>query len=68
MLVKSKDLTTFFLPRQLVMEYGAGFSEKNLRRMMQFGEAFLDEQIVVSLIRQLTWNNSGQARKVAKFC
>ncbi len=33
------------------------YSEKNLRRMMQFGEAFPDEQIVVSLIRQLTWTH-----------
>ncbi len=45
------------LSRQLVQEYGTSFSEKNLRRMMQFGEAFPDEQIVVSLIRQLTWTH-----------
>ena len=38
--------------RQLVAEYRASFSEKNLRRMMQFAAAFPDEKIFVSLIRQ----------------
>jgi hypothetical protein len=42
------------LPRLLVVEYGDSFSEKNLRRMVQFVSVFPDEQIVVSLIRQLT--------------
>lgn len=40
------------LSRQLVVDYGIGFSEKNIRRMMQFAIVFPDEQIVVSLIRQ----------------
>jgi len=40
--------------RQLSAEYGAGFADKNLRRMMQFAEVPPDEKIVVSLIRQLT--------------
>jgi predicted nuclease of restriction endonuclease-like (RecB) superfamily len=43
--------------RQLVAEYGASFSEKNLRRMMQFAAVFPDEKIVVSLIRQLSWTH-----------
>lgn len=43
--------------RQLSFEYGAGFAEKNLRRTMQFAEVFPDEQIVVSLIRQLSWTH-----------
>ena len=43
--------------RQLADEYGASFSEKNLRRMMQFAEVFPDEKIVVSLIRQLSWTH-----------
>ncbi len=43
--------------RQLSAEYGNSFSEKNLRRMMQFAEMFPDEKIVVSLIRQLTWTH-----------
>lgn len=43
--------------RQLSDEYGALFSEKNLRRMMQFAKVFSDETIVVSLIRQLSWTH-----------
>ncbi len=43
--------------QQLVLEYGNGFTEKNLRRMIQFAEVFPEEQIVVSLIRQLSWTH-----------
>lgn len=43
--------------RQLEAEYGTSFSEKNLRRMMQFAEVFPDEKILVSLIRQLSWSH-----------
>ena len=43
--------------QQLTKEYGTSFSEKNLRRMMQFAEKFPDEKIVVSLIRQLSWTH-----------
>ncbi|MDR2271292.1 MAG: PDDEXK nuclease domain-containing protein [Sphingobacterium sp.] len=43
--------------RQLHSEYGTSFSEKNLRRMMQFAEVFPDEKIVVSLTRQLSWSH-----------
>ncbi len=45
------------LSRQLTAEYGKGFSEKNLRRMIQFAEVFPDQQIVVSLTRQLSWTH-----------
>ena len=45
------------LSRQLVSRFGTGFSEKNLRRMMQFAEVFPDLEIVVSLIRQLSWTH-----------
>ena len=45
------------LARQLVLEYGPSFGEKNLRRMMQFAEVFPKEEIVVSLIRQLSWTH-----------
>lgn len=41
----------------LVRDYGRGFNEKNLRRMVQFAEVFPDEEIVVSLIRQLSWTH-----------
>ena len=43
--------------RQLETDYGRGFGEKNLRRMIQFAEAFSDEKIIVSLIRQLSWTH-----------
>lgn len=43
------------LSRQLVMDYGRGYSEKNLRRMVQFAEAFSGEEIIVTLSRQLSW-------------
>lgn len=43
--------------RELIKEYGSGFSEKNLRRMLQFAEVFPDEVIVVSMIRQLSWTH-----------
>ena len=43
--------------RQLTQNYGKGFSEKSLRRMIQFGEIFSDEQIVAPLARQLTWTH-----------
>jgi predicted nuclease of restriction endonuclease-like (RecB) superfamily len=41
----------------LQAEYGRGFSEKSLRRMIQFAEVFPDEQIVASLVRQLSWTH-----------
>ena len=39
---------------QLEREFGRGFGDKNLRRMIQFAEVFPDRSIVVSLIRQLS--------------
>jgi hypothetical protein len=45
------------LSNQLVTEYGNGFNSKNLHRMVQFSEVFPDEQIVVSLARQLSWTH-----------
>jgi len=45
------------LSRQLVSEYGQGFSEKNLQRMIQFAEVFPDEAIVSALRRQLSWSH-----------
>lgn len=41
--------------KQLILEYKNRFNEKNLHRMVQFSEIFSDEQIVVSLTRQLSW-------------
>lgn len=45
------------LSRQLVAEYGRGFEQKNLRRMLQFAETFPDESIVATLWRQLSWSH-----------
>jgi predicted nuclease of restriction endonuclease-like (RecB) superfamily len=45
------------LSRQLEKEFGRGYAEKNLRRMIQFAEVFPDPKIVVSLIRQLSWTH-----------
>ena len=36
--------------RQLQNEYGTSFSEKNLRRMMQFAKVFKDEKIVYACV------------------
>ncbi len=43
--------------RQLEQEFGRGFGDKNLRRMVQFAGVFPDREIVVSLIRQLSWTH-----------
>jgi len=40
-----------------MLEYGNSFSEKNLRRMIQLADVFPDEQILVSLIRHLSWTH-----------
>jgi predicted nuclease of restriction endonuclease-like (RecB) superfamily len=45
------------LGRQLETEFGRGFGEKNLRRMIRFAEVFPDREIVASLMRQLTWTH-----------
>lgn len=42
------------LARQLQSDYGTNsFSEKNLRRMMQFANVFPDRKIVATLLRQI---------------
>jgi predicted nuclease of restriction endonuclease-like (RecB) superfamily len=42
---------------RLEAEFGRGFAEKNLRRMVQFAELFSDEKIVAALLRQLGWTH-----------
>jgi len=42
---------------QLKIQYGRNFEEKNLRRMLQFAEQFLEFEIVVTLSRQLSWSH-----------
>ena len=41
------------IAKELALNFGASFSDKNLRRMMQFSTVFPDFEIVVSLTRQL---------------
>lgn len=45
------------LSRQLVEEFGNGFSEKNLRHMMKFADSFSEAEIVSTLSRQLGWSH-----------
>jgi len=45
------------LSGQLATEFGRGFTEKSLRRMVQFAEVFPDAQIVATLSRQLGWSH-----------
>lgn len=42
---------------KLEEKYGRNFTEKNVRRMMQFANLFPDLQIVVTLSRQLSWSH-----------
>ena len=43
--------------RDLTNAYGRGFSEKSLRHMVRFAEAYGDETIVSTLSRQLSWSH-----------
>jgi len=45
------------LSRQLVADYGRGYAEKSLRRMVQFAEAFPDAEIIATLSQQLSWSH-----------
>ena len=54
------------LSRQLVADFGRGFADKNLRRMMQFAEAFPDEEIVATLSRQLSWSHLKELLPLAR--
>ena len=43
--------------RELMADYGRGFSHSELTRMVQFAQAFPDEAIVVTLSQQLSWSH-----------
>lgn len=45
------------LAAQLSLDYGRGFGEKNLRRMVKFVVIFPDKPIVATLSRQLSWSH-----------
>lgn len=46
------------LAEQLARDYGRGFGEKNLRRMVKFAATFPNESIVATLSRQLSWSHA----------
>ena len=48
------------LGRQLTAEYGRGFNRRNLFYMVQFAEAFPDQEIVHALRAQLSWTHFRQ--------
>lgn len=45
------------LAKELTVIYGKGYTEKNLRRMIQFYELFPDFEIVATASRQLSWSH-----------
>jgi hypothetical protein len=45
------------LSRQMEIEFGKGYSTKNLRHMIKFAESFPDCEIVSTLSRQLSWSH-----------
>jgi predicted nuclease of restriction endonuclease-like (RecB) superfamily len=45
------------LSRQLSLEYGNGFSNKNLWRMIRLAEVFPDNEIFFELVRHLSWSH-----------
>ena len=45
------------LSAKLEPDYGRGFSSRNLARMIQFAEAFPDEQMVATLSQKLSWSH-----------
>ncbi len=45
------------LSRELTSEYGQGFNDKSLWRMVQFAQVFSDRKIVSTLSRQLSWSH-----------
>lgn len=45
------------LSSQLEIEYGRGFGQRNLFRMIRFAEAFPDPKIVSALLTQLSWTH-----------
>lgn len=45
------------LSKQLIAEYGRGYSKPNLSRMIRLAEAFPDQRIVAALSQQLSWSH-----------
>ncbi|MFD3003820.1 DUF1016 N-terminal domain-containing protein [Pontibacter toksunensis] len=49
--------TVTALAQQLTLEYGTGWSQKQLLHCIRFASIFEDKQIVSALRRQLTWTH-----------
>ena len=47
----------YALSKQLTAEYGRGFNQRSLFRMIRFAEVFPDQQIVSALRTQLSWTH-----------
>lgn len=45
------------ISQQLTVEFGSSFSEKNIRKMIQFASVFDNFEIVASAMRQLSWTH-----------
>ncbi len=45
------------LAQQLEQEFGKGFSNSALTRMVRFAEQFTDEKILATLLQELTWSH-----------
>jgi predicted nuclease of restriction endonuclease-like (RecB) superfamily len=45
------------LSRQLAEKFGRNFEEKNIWRMIQFAKQFQDDELIVTLSRQLSWSH-----------
>jgi predicted nuclease of restriction endonuclease-like (RecB) superfamily len=45
------------LSKQLELEYGKGWGEKQLRQCMQFASVFKEKEIVYTLCRELSWSH-----------
>ena len=45
------------LSTQLTAEYGEGWGEKQLRHCIRFASVFIDEPIIYTLCRQLSWSH-----------
>jgi predicted nuclease of restriction endonuclease-like (RecB) superfamily len=54
------------LSAKLVPEYGQGYSERNLARMIKFAEVFPDREIVSTLSKQLGWSHFVEILPIAE--
>jgi hypothetical protein len=55
------------LSAQLVEKYGKSFTERNLRRMMQFADLFPDPEILSPLATKLSWSHFIEVLKIKRY-